>query len=101
MSSDEIDVENGVSFLEQCILDIMEKYPDCALLLCGDFNSRTANKNGNGVDAMDINYDVFNKTDISTSVGNRQSKDTALNEFGEYLLTVCCEFDLSILNGMY
>ncbi|KAK7506236.1 hypothetical protein BaRGS_00002348 [Batillaria attramentaria] len=37
----EIEIENGITMVEQCILDVLEHVGDVELLLCGDFNART------------------------------------------------------------
>jgi len=39
------DEANGVNMLVNCILDLLDKFKDCGILLCGDFNARTGNKN--------------------------------------------------------
>lgn len=36
------DFDNGVSMLDQCLLDILEKKDDAAFIMCGDFNARTS-----------------------------------------------------------
>ena len=96
----EMDVNNGVSFLEQCLLDIVEEFPGCPLIVGGDLNSRTGDDNGREIEPGVSIYDVFDEEDMVNNVKKRASKDIVTNDFGRYLLTVCGEFDLSILNGM-
>ena len=83
---------NGIRMLERCIEEVLIDQSDCAVIICGDLNARTANFNT--VDSIDI-YDV------RTEVTNRErfSYDYILNDFGRTLLSLCTAFDLAILNG--
>jgi len=40
-----VDNKNGVDMLELCLEEIFERYNECAVILCGDFNARTGNLN--------------------------------------------------------
>ena len=41
----------------------------------------------------------FGNSEDARNSPHRVSKDTVVNDFGRYLLNVCTEFDLTILNG--
>ena len=84
--------------IEQYILDVIESLGDLPLILFGDFNARTRNANSDA-DTVDYGFDIFGNSEDSHSSPHRVSKDTAVNDFGRYLLNVCTEFDLTILNG--
>ena len=83
---------NGVSLLEECLLQLYTEHADCSLLICGDFNARTGNSNAASHDSyLDMRIDVLNEF--------RQSQDSITNDFGRSLLSLCLGFDLQILNG--
>ena len=84
---------------EQCILDVIESLGDLPLILFGDFNARTGNENSDAADTVDCGFDIFGNSEDAHSSPHRVSKDTVVNDFGRYLLNVCTEFDLTILNG--
>ena len=85
--------------VEQCILDVIESLGDLPLILFGDFNARTGNENSDAADTVDCGFDIFGNSEDAHSSPHRVSKDTVVNDFGRYLLNVCTEFDLTILNG--
>lgn len=97
---DNTDIVNGVAILEQCLLDLAEHHPEAEFLIAGDLNSRTANGNYKDMDIVDYGSDDSDVSELVQIGQNRTSKDTGVNDFGRYLLTVCEEFDVSILNGM-
>ena len=83
---------NGIRMLERCIAEVMTSQGDCAVIICGDLNARTANLNT--VDSNDI-YDVR----MDAISRERFSYDDNINDFGRTLLSLCIAFDLAILNG--
>jgi hypothetical protein len=95
----ETEISNGVVMLEQCLLDITEEMGDVSFLLLGDFNSRTGSSNACDVDIDDLAFDLNNEHSTLDHEFDRVSKDYEHNEFGNYLLNVCEEFDLKIMNG--
>ena len=95
----ETDIQNGVAMIEQCILDVIESLGDLPLILFGDFNARTGNENSDAADTVDCGFDIFGNSEDAHSSPHRVSKDTVVNDFGRYLLNVCTEFELTILNG--
>jgi len=85
------DTNVGIELLEQCMLEMGEKY-DCDFLLCGDFNSRTGKLN------TCIDFDIY---DMCSEPYDemRVSQDATVNLYGKALLSLCLSFGLSILNG--
>ena len=99
------DIYNGVSMLEDCILDLINLNGEMPLIICGDLNSRTSNKNSSmSNEYMNRVYDVLEKDDVSSgdqsTLNKRSSKDSCFNIFGRYLLNVCDSLELSIVNGL-
>ena len=98
------DIYNGVTMLEDGLLDICHRVGDIPVIVLGDLNARTASRNSclsrDPIDDIcDVNSD--NGLDEPVSEGNkRYSKDSVVNPFGKYLLGVCDEFQLSIVNGI-
>ena len=70
------DNENGISILEDILTDVM-----LYLLLCGDLNSRTADKFPDVWDDHHITYNHFDKDEIALS---RCSEDKVLNSLANY-----------------
>lgn len=95
----EIDIQNGVSMLEQCLLDISEEHEQVSYILLGDLNARTSSENSKDFDITNIPQCVFASGDVCETKNPRISKDEKMNDYGRHLLTVCEEFDLTILNG--
>lgn len=77
------------------MLDLHESFEEFYVLLFGDFNSRTADKN---VD-FSLSDDVDCTDDLRKSI-QRKSQDVEINQFGEKLLDFCNIFDCLILNGL-
>ena len=48
----ETDIYNGVSLLEDCMLDLIRVCGDIPFIICGDLNARTASMNARDVDPM-------------------------------------------------
>ncbi|RUM93601.1 MAG: hypothetical protein DSZ28_07615 [Thiothrix sp.] len=82
---------NGILLLEQCIIDTLQKYSDCYLMLCGDLNARTGTVNPCSFhDPRNVQSDIRKL---------RASQDQTINAFGKSLLSLCVSFDLTIVNG--
>lgn len=90
------EIENGISIVEQCILDLMEQCGDVDFMVCGDLNARTGSRSP---EMNNLPDDLVDWDNASTTPLLRNSKDIVVNSFGKYLLSVCEQFDFSILNG--
>ena len=97
----ETEITNGISLTGQCIMDVTETVDDLSLIVFGDLNARTGSEN-----AAETNYDcetfnIFapNNESCLDKLTMRVSKDKKINEFGRYLLNMCAQFNLTILNG--
>ena len=95
------EIDNGVSLLEQCIIDILEETGKIPIIIFGDLNARTGNTNAReaALPAGGL-IDESVDSDSEDTRFRRTSKDITVNEFGRYLLCVCEQFDLIILNGL-
>jgi len=89
---DGIEVNNGIEYVETCMLELGLEYGDVDWLLCGDFNARTANLNPS------CNFDVNNMND-DVFVESRYSQDGVVNVFGRSLLQLAVAYGLTLLNG--
>jgi hypothetical protein len=96
----ETEIDNGVYLLEHCIIDIFEEHGELPIILCGDLNARTSDANAKDVSLPDSFRDNEDNENISDEQYQRTSKDCIKNEFGRYLLNVCEQFKLVILNGL-
>ena len=95
------EIDNGVALLEQCIIYIFEEFGELPIIICGDLNARTGGMNARDVEFLDdVVEDVCNEDIIDDIHFRRVSKDVTLNEFGRYLLYVCEQFNLLVLNGL-
>ena len=94
------DIYNGVSLLESCILDVLESRGDLPFIIIGDLNARTGSMNASEDDLPVDIIDMDNVKDNDVCLYRRVSDDTVINDFGQYLLCVCEEFNLTILNGI-
>ena len=88
---------DGVSLLENCLVDNVLLDSDVYTLICGDMNSRTADV------SQPVTFDLDNFQDMH--LGNnfdvqRRSQDTVINGFGKTLINMCISLNLSIMNGM-
>jgi len=99
---EDTEIYNGVSILEDCFLEMFAECGDLPLILCGDLNSRTGTSNFVYTDNLHSIYEFVDKDDATSSNNAflRTSKDSVVNSFGRYLLSVCEEFVLVILNGL-
>ena len=89
------------SLLEHCIIDILEETGEVPIIIFGDLNARTGNANAReaALPAGGL-IDESVDSDSEDTRFRRTSKDVTVNEFGRYLLCVCQQFDLIILNGL-
>ena len=98
------DIYNGVSMLEDCLLEIVKDFNDIPIIMCGDFNARTSNLNSKNIDPIDEICQMHDNKSVQYSLectgSERLSCDTVVNSFGKYLLDVCEQFGLIILNGL-
>jgi hypothetical protein len=100
---EETDIYCGVTMLEDCLLDINRRFGDLPFIIFGDLNARTASLNSSlsrdPVDGITDMMDDENGYD-DQDVNKRLSKDSGINSFGKYLINVCDEFCLTIVNGL-
>ena len=98
---------DGISMIEYCLLEIIQKYENPLFIICGDLNSRIGNRvpirydleSGleRGLDDIDNDDDDFVNSNM---VRSRNSQDVHENVYGHSLLRLCSCFDLLVLNGM-
>ena len=82
-----------------CCVELLEKYGDCNVICCGDFNGRTVDLQAN--DTFDFVHSLDDLLDDSELyISTRNSHDSELNDFGKRLLELCACFDLCVLNGL-
>ena len=94
------EIDNGVWMLEHCIIDVFEEYGELPVILFGDFNARTGDKNAKDVPLPDSIFPLEkDECDVEEQY-RRKSNDVITNDFGRYLLNVCEQFGLVILNGL-
>lgn len=88
--------QNGTGFdvIEKCVLCVCEKIADFHLMLFGDFNARTGNRNSSSAP------DDFDILSVDNVTFQRSSQDNLVNEYGEQLLEFCNTLDCIILNGL-
>jgi hypothetical protein len=100
---EDTDIYNGVALLEDCLLDIVKECGDLPTMICGDLNARTSTLNARNVDPIDdVLQDIYQDSthDPNADLFARFSKDTLVNPFGRYLLSICDDFGLVIINGL-
>jgi len=102
---EETDIYNGVSMLEDCLIEVVKEHGDLPLILFGDLNSRTGTCNFSNTDPLDGIYELIdenhdNNCGRESDTFSRISKDSIINAFGKYLLSICEEFGLIIVNGL-
>ena len=97
----ETEITNGISLTEQCIMDVIETVGDLPLTVFGDLNARTGSENATETTYDDETFNMFAPNDESglDKSTMRVSKDKEINEFGKYLLNMCAQFNLTIMNG--
>ena len=83
---------SGILMLEECMINVLQTYSECDVIICGDLNARTGMMNtGHAAEWYEARNDVFAE--------NRSSEDCKINEFGLSLMSILIAFDLIILNG--
>jgi hypothetical protein len=89
--------DNGISMLEDYILDCFSLVGEIPVIVCGDLNGRTANILP---ECFQEDY-LHDCTFISDSLEiNRFSEDKVLNMYGKCLLNMCSSLGMCILNGV-
>ena len=95
-------IKNGIYNLERLLYECISEHNSCNVILCGDFNARTANLQP--INEIDSNIGVFesiNSNNIDECLLlKRQSDDFVTNSFGKSLVELCVCFELVILNGI-
>ena len=89
------DIDNGVQYLEDYLIDCFRELGEIPVLICGDLNGRTS-------DIMPDIYDVdkiFDHLHDETFLHKRCSEDKVTNTYGKSLLDMCSSLNLFILNG--
>lgn len=87
----------GLEILEQCLIDLHERFEDFYVMVCGDLNARTGCENA-----------IVNENVLDESFGNteydtffcRRSDDKEITNFGKALLELCSTFECVIANGL-
>ena len=84
----ETEITNGISLIEQCIMDVIETAGDLPLIVFGDLNARTGSENATETNYDDETFNIFAPNDKSglDKSTMRVSKDKEIHEFGKYCL---------------
>ena len=88
-----------MSLVENCIFYISEQHGELPFLVFGDLNARTGTANAKECVLPGSVLDMGNDNEDAQNQYCRQSKDLQTNYFGRYLLCICEQFNLVILNG--
>ena len=92
-----LDVDgDGVSLLENILIDKALADNDYYVLLSGDLNARTSNVS----QQITQDYETFDDLHKDEVDSIRCSQDSTLNSFGKSLLDMCIALNLCIMNGM-
>ena len=91
------DIDDGITFWEDCITTILMNQTDVDLLVSGDFNARTSNLIPNCFDVENIHNCC---DDVGFDKINRHSQDTVLNTYGKKFLHLCSTLGLCMFNGL-
>ena len=95
----ETEIYNGVSMIEDALLELSEMYINSEFLLFGDFNARIGTENSTFCNNPYTSiHDVLEK-DTDEQNLKRVSNDISMNAFGKYLINVCNNFGLTVMNG--
>ncbi|ESO99838.1 hypothetical protein LOTGIDRAFT_173496 [Lottia gigantea] len=97
------DTNCSISLIESAICDIWSKYCNIDILIMGDMNGRTGTipdviqeNDATHIPSLDACYtEHYQQVDV----GQRNNKDTVINQFGKYIIDLCCDNELVILNG--
>ena len=87
--------KDGISLLENCLVDNVLLDNDVYIIVNGDLNSRTSNVSQTIMVEPD-HTDLLSRQDDPIK---RNSQDETINSFGKSLLTMCTSLDLCIING--
>jgi len=93
----------GLEILEQCLMDLFERYEDFSMIVCGDLNARTGCENAvldDDDDEWRDEWRPYDKTNVDNYVFTRNSDDRELSIFGRELINICNSFDCVIANGL-
>ena len=85
---------DGISVLENCLVDNVLIDNDVFVLLSGDLNARTSDIS----QPITLENEFFDH--LHTDEICRKSQDSVFNNFGKTLLHMCTSLNLSILNGV-
>ena len=95
------EIDNGMSLVENCIFQIIEQHGGLPFLVFGDLNVRIGTANANEcvlpdrvLDAEKFMIMRMHRINIADSL-----KICRHFDFGRYLLCICEQFNLVILNG--
>ena len=92
-----LNIENdGISLLENCLVDKVLLDYDMYIMVNGDLNSRTSNVSQPIMIESDYTDYVINRNE---DLLKRNSQDKSINAFGKSLLCMCTALDLCIING--
>jgi hypothetical protein len=93
----------GIDYLDRCMSEVLNQFPECDIIISGDYNARTGSLNDYiinddnkfipSLEDMDYPSDTFNLP--------RKSTDDVYNEYGKELMDICCTFGVHILNGRF
>ena len=89
-------IDNGIQYFEDFLVDIFTELGELPVLICGDFNGRTADNIPN---IYDIDR-IFNHMCDESFMHKRCSEDLVLNTYGRSLLDMCSSLNMCILNGV-
>ena len=87
--------KDGISLLENCLVDNVILDNDVHIIVNGDLNSRTSNVS----QTLLFEQDHFDFLDRHDEPIKRSSQDKVINSFGKSLLSMCTTLDLCIVNG--
>lgn len=97
---DTLDEDNGINILSNTVEWIRNKYVGCPLLIMGDLNARTGQKQ-DFAEQDSIKY-MMNETEWYEKDSfniKRSSLDTVNNKFGDSLIDMCLINNIHMLNG--
>ena len=84
--------QSGVDFFECLENELMSKMSRGNVILCGDFNARTA-------ELIDYVIDDETRNEFPPIVAHRHNHDKKINNYGKKLIDVCKHSGIQILNG--
>ena len=97
---EDLDEENGITLLTAEIEELHTKHNNCLMMIMGDLNARTGNKQDfiwqDSIKHIVQTTDWYEADDFQKI---RNSMDTEINRFGTTLVDTCKIFGLHMLNG--